>query len=655
MERKFFFLCAVMLVIAVSARAADPGLAETGATISKHKEYNPDVPRHEIEGAFFFGYRWLDREDSERAGEYENPDSSAYGKLDIATYPLPHRFHLNVESRGRDNLYGDVGYAYQDLVLFRDVFTDIYHNLDHYDYQYGGEPPTVKYNDRNTAARYHISSSDNFLTLRLKVPDFPFHTYLKQRHIEKNGAVQQRSLIGYFGDITKLSQTRDIDWQSDELILGTNSHLGPVEVDYSYGYTRFDPGANNVLYDAYPLSLARPADTYPHDVNPGIESWANTLKLHTSYTGRIVASAALGNLRRENTYSDAEAELWHGATDFKWMPSTALGLYFKYRHRNLDMENPGSVTLKGLANTNTYAVRRSISSKKDILSLTANYRPIKKITLVSAYEFEHTARKDTDEWFVLPGSTDSNNIRLAAYGRPRNNLKLTFAYQYTNLNNPSINTEPDSSNRLQFSTTYLPCPWITVLVDYNRISSERDHVRYRNVNPDALVDGGSREDRDDSILGSLSFLVSPKVTLTTSLAYQRNRAEQGLAYGKFLGAAGDLPYLDPGVDYRDEANFYSLGIQYLPTDDIILSADVSRTDTEGDFLPRIAIAGTPASVASFSTIRVTETILALEMIRKIRKNWEVGLRFYTNDYNDKIDNRLDGRLYTSIISLKRQF
>jgi len=480
------------------------------------------------------------------------------------------------------------------------------------------------------------------------------HAYLKQRHIEKDGSVQQRSLIGYYGNITKLSQTRNRDWQSDEWILGTNSHLGLVEVDYAYGYTRFDPGGNNILYDAYPASLARLADTYPHDVVPMIESWANTLKVHSSYTGRIVASASLSNLQRENAYSDSQSNTWRGAADFKWMPYTALGLFMKYRHSTLDAENPGTVTLKGFTQSYSYPIRRSISSQKDALSLTANYRPLKKITLVSTYEFEHMARKDSSEWSILPSYTDSNALRLAAYIRPLKNLNFKFALLHKKFNDPAYNIEPDYLDQLQFATTYLPTEKITALVDYSLFSNKRDHLRYFTSTL-AVVDGGEREDKNDRILGSLSFLVTPQIILSTSLAYQRNRVEQTLGYGRFVGAAVDLPFLDSGVNYTDEARYYGVGVQYIPRDDITVSADISRTDTKGEFLPGLATALSPVSLASFSSIRVAEIQFSVEVIKKFRADWEVDLQFTSNAYNDKIDNALDGDYYSSIISLRRRF
>lgn len=660
MLKKEVCLSFILLFAFVSADAAELGQDESGESAGRHQEYDPGLPNHESEGNFFFGYQWLDQADSQRAGEYKYLDYSFSGGLELNRYPLPHRINMRAEYLGKNDMYGDLGYAYKDLVLARDVFAGIYHNLDHYSYQYA-DTAKILNNDRNPADTYHRSYFDNFLALRLKAPDFPFHTYLKQRHIEKDGAIQQRSLLGSTigaGNVgTKLSQTRDIDWQSDEIVLGSNSHLGPIELDYAYGYTNFDPGANNVLYDTYPVDSYRNSlatEIFPHDVNPKIESWSNTLKAHTSYTGRIVASASLSNLQQENAYSDSESNTWRGAADFKWMPRTSLGLFLKYRHSNLDAENPGSVTLAGSANTYSYAVRRSISSQKDSLSFTANYRPLTKITLVPSYEFDHVERRDNSQWTVVPSSTDSNALGLTAYSKPLKNLKFKLALLHKRFDNPAYNIEPDSSSQVKFTTTFLPTAKMTAFVDYSLLSNERDHILYL-TSTDAVIDCGRRENKNERILGSMSFIITPRLTFSPSLAFQRNEIEQTIGYGQFVGAAVDLPFLDPGVSYRDEAVFYGLGMKFAPRDDINIAIDISHTDTEGKFLPGIGIAQSPADLASFSTIRVSETLFSVDLIKKIRANWEVELQFSNNVYNDKIDNALDSSYYSSIITMRRRF
>ncbi len=651
--RRFLRECLSLGLIIVCGTVA-PAMAADGR---QGAENHAPLPSYQSATKFFAGYRWADLDGSERAGEYQDLHSSLTVGIDALSCPLPHRFHLNGEFLNKNDVYADTGYAYSDLLLFRDIFVRVHHNLDHSDYQYTGEPPEINYEDRNVGARYSTDISNNLLSLRLKAPDFPFHIFLKHRYVGKAGSIQQRFLLGGFDNIHKISETRRIDWRSNAITLGVNSHLGPMEIEYTHDFSRFDPGSNHILYDLYPAAATRPADIYPHNVIPETEYQANSLKLHTSYTGRIVASVTISNGHRKNNYSGALADTWLGAVDVSWVPAPSLMFFLKYRHQDLAADNPDFVTLSGLTHTMTYPVRRSVSSKKDYFSLSASFRPLSRLTVIPEYHFEHLARQDSADWMVLPAYTDIHNIKLTAYARPLNRLKFKAIYDYKYYDHPAYNIEPDSSNQVRFSTTYLPVPKVTALLDYSLTLNKRNHLRYLNGEPDTVVDGGERTARNDRFLGSLSFMLSPQANLTASWAYYRGEVKQELAYGKWdvAGGGGDLPYLDPGVPYTNESNSYALSLNFRPRDDMTLIADISRTISAGELLPGTAITETPDSLASFSALKISETVLSMGITKKLRTGWEVGLKLLSHIYNNETGDSQDGTVYITTFSLKRSF
>ncbi|MBU0663028.1 MAG: MtrB/PioB family outer membrane beta-barrel protein [Proteobacteria bacterium] len=617
-----------------------------------------ELPSREAEGFFSLGYRSFSLHNSEKVEEYQDPYSSLLGELDISSYLLPHRFHITSEYLSADNYYGDAGYAFSDLLLMRDIFTRTYHNLAGYNYQYAGEAPAITYDDRSAGEEYHVDVFNNFFSVRLKAPDYPFHTFLKHRYLDKGGLFQQRFVIGSLGSVKKVSQSREIDWQSKDLTIGTNCHLGPVEAEYSSEFTKFDPGRNNILYDLYPATSIRPADIYPHDVIPETESAANSLKVHSSYTGGLVAAATLSTITQKNNYSDSKSDTWQGVTDLSYIFDPNLTFYFKYRHRDMESSNPDSVTLRGLVNTTSYPVRQAISYKKDILSLSARYLPAKKVTITSDYEFSYRERTNTDQWLLLSDHSETNRIKLAAQASPFNSLKVKLSTDYCFLHNPALNIEPDSSNQVQFLTTYLPASWVTAFFSYNRAITERDNLRYLNNDPNIVVDGGRRETKNDRFLASLSFLFSPKITLTTSFAHYHSTIEQNLAYARWnsTGTAGDLPFLDPAVPYTDDADNYSLSLFYVPPlEGVSITTTFSYTLSEGNFMPNLTEAQNPVSLASYSELKVAETAWILELTKSLPNNWEIGLEFLSNRYNDRYDNSQVGSSYTSICTVKRYF
>ena len=152
----------------------------------------------------------------------------------------------------------------------------------------------------------------------------------------------------------------------------------------------------------------------------------------------------------------------------------SLGFFFKYRHKDVDLDNPDTVTLAGTANVLSYPVRQGLSYNRDNFSVSARYKPLSLLSLFSTYQFSHLEREDVDEWLVLPDRTDIHSINLTAHSRPLDNLKLKAIYDYKYYDSPAYNTDPDNSNQLRLTATYLPVPWLTAYVDYILALTERE-------------------------------------------------------------------------------------------------------------------------------------------------------------------------------------
>lgn len=655
------------LFVVVFALSCNGGLAQAAedretqsAAGSPPASVEPDdaAVYYETEGDFFLGYRWLSSEDALKASEYIYPHSSVTFGLDLLSCPLPYRYHVNAEFLSSYDFYTDAGFAYKDLVLFRDILVGAHHNLDHFNYQYAGVPPDLTYTDRNPGDKYYTDFASNLLSLRLKAPDFPFHTFLTHRHVESDGKIQQRFLLGDFDPTYKVTQSRDIDWKSNAIKLGANSHVGPVELEYAYDKAKFNPGHNNILYDSYPASaeFSRPADIYPHNVVAETESSAHAIKLHSSYTGGLVAAATLSTLSQKNNYSLTESTTWKGAFDLSWIPDPVVGLFFKYRHKTVDMDTPDGVTLAGLSNTLNYTVRQGISSDKDIFSMSTRYRPGKMFTLLASYEFSHLERKDVADWAVLPGQSNIHGLNLTTHIRPMDKVKLKASYDYKNYENPAYNNTPDASNTLRLKSTYTPVPWLNFYLQYILSMTSRNSLRYLNSDPAVVVEAGERDGRRDQFLASISAELSARLSLTASWYYQRWDVEQDLTYGKWLMAGvGDLPYWDYGVPYTDESNSFSLSFRYLPREDITLVAGLTYTMIEGESGYNDVVGGAPFSLSSFSALKASETNFSLEIGKKLSRNWEIGIRSYMAIYNDRAYDTLDGNVFTTTFNLKRYF
>jgi len=610
------------------------------------------------EGDFSLGYRVISTDDSLKASEFSYPHSSMGFGLNLLSAPLPYRYHINTEFISKHDFYSDAGFAYKDLLLFRDILGGVQHNLSHYDYSNSNLRA-----DNNQTDVYYKDFTSNLILLRLKAPNFPFHAFVNHRHIEKDGRIQQRFMPGYINQLEvtnrMLSESREIEWETDTVKLGVNSHLGPVEIEYAYDQSKFDPGPNNIFrYDNYPLFtsttfLDRPAGSYPHNVIPETESSGHTIKMHSSYTGGLVAAATFSNLFQKNNFSLTESTTWKGAFNVSWIPDPVIGLFFKYRHKEVDMDTPSAVYLIGYNGDKTYygtlsPVRQGISYDKDVFSLSTRYKPVNFLSLYANYDFSHLERKDTADWELLSGRTNIHTVNFTAKARPVNKLKVRALYEYKNYDQPAYNTNPENSNKLRLTTTYTPSPDRIIYAEYLLVLTDGDSLSYLDI-PVPLERDGKRE----HFLASLTTGITPKLSFTASWYYQRMKVEQDLVFSK---VPTDSPpyFIDLGVPYTDKANSFSLSFHWVPRDDFTVGADLSHTITKASTDYTVMFEGVPLS--SLSNLEASETSFSLDIAKKLPKDWEIGLRLFFNVYNDTPPTDfLDGDVFSSTFTMKRYF
>jgi hypothetical protein len=118
-----------------------------------------------------------------------------------------------------------------------------------------------------------------------------------------------------------------------EFRAGANSHLGPIEAEYSHTEKKFEALGEKVLFDT---STGTPI---AHNFIPDLKSSSDTVKIHTTYSGKIVLAGTYTNGDKENEDSGAKAEFTNAAGDFMFMPVTSVIFTLKYRHYDLDVTN----------------------------------------------------------------------------------------------------------------------------------------------------------------------------------------------------------------------------------------------------------------------------------------------------------------------------
>jgi hypothetical protein len=604
------------------------------------------------------GYIFIDTSGSKIAEEFKYLHDSIFLDGEIMLYVLPHRLHFDINYLNTKEYSGDITYSFKDLLLIRGKSSTLSHSLDNVRLiDINTSTPSPGVDVRDADEEYEVKAGISNAFLRLKMPDFPFHLYINGMLHEKNGTQQQRFMGGaaYFNEIVRASRGRDIDWKTENITIGANSHLGPVEIDYSHSEKRFDASGDNVLFDNYNKSGFGPpaCPTEPSGVCTDLKGSTDTLKIHTTYTGRLVASATFSRTDRENIDSEAMADYFIGSGDVTWMPADNLTLFFKYRHKDTDLDNPESVTITDItdpSNTYTYdEVRPSISSIKDRFSGTARYRPVSGLTLRAKYSYEDIRRKDADNW-EIPDETIRNMASLSADVRIIRNLKLMAKYIHKFNNNPATNIEPDRSNEGILSVSWIPVPWLNALVSYGVKRENRDNLHF--------IDTEEAENRDvekDCLMGSVTLLALKDLSLTASYAYFDHVTQQDIEYHDTSG----IPHIDSYVPYKNNVHNYAIDIAYVPQNNITLRTGLSRVISKGMFHTSDINLTQPVSIDSFSELKIKETVYTISGEYKYKRGLSSGVQYSYSKFDDVLDSPYDdindGKAHIILLTLAKEW
>jgi hypothetical protein len=618
----------------VLAEEQDDDLDMLLESLDIEDDYVYDFPEIAPEIYLKLGFRIVDQDDSAEAFEYEYLDDSVTAGADIRMFNYPHRFYLDFDYLNKEDYFGDLRYAYGDLFLARILNNTFYHNLNNirlYDYDPLTASPGVDV--RDAGREYGLTVGETKFHFMFKAPNFPLHAYFDGFYLNRDGDQQQRNLLGsgFYNNMQRTSQKRDVDWTTRIYKVGVNSHLGLFEMDYAHTEKRFDVDDDPVFEDAYTPSGFRPAGVYQHSQVPETEGSSDSIKIHTSYTGKWVASASFFHDDRDNNESGADSETMVGQGSVIWNPNSSLAFSVRYAHRDYDQHSPSTVTVTDTANPANsfeYDVKKPIESNTDTVIVTGRYRPMKGLTFRAKYNYKEIDRTRAEKWNIEP-KTKTNGVALQADSRLHRTLLLNLKYQYKNVDDPAYNTEPEDANSGRAALTWIPHPKVNFLLSYSLDRQDRDHMSF--------ADTEEPWDRDadlDNFRAIGTFQPARNLTLSTSYGYMRYKVEQDLVYDNL---AGD-PQVDKNVPMEEKAHVYTIAAHYRFSEKLYLTGDISYTKSEGDFDPNSDGLLEPVSIASFSELDRRDFILHLGGEYSFENGLSMGLDYRYGDLDDKSNN-----------------
>jgi predicted porin len=603
--------------------------AELEALLSEDEEVPvykyPDI---KPEFSLYVGYRFTGISGAEIAEDYEFINDSVVFGGDARIFEFPHRAHLNFEELNRKDYFGELRYAYKDLVLFRWISTSLFHNLENIkllDLGSAGSAPDVDVRDHGED--YGISSALNRVFIRLKYPDYAAHVFVDYYSIMKDGTRQQRSLLGsgWFNNVVRTSQEREVDLNTDIYTIGANSHLGLIEAEYSHTEKRLNVEGDRIFLSSYTNS-PRPAGIYPHNLTPEFEGSTDTIKLHTSYTGRLVASATFSireRTNKNNRFSGATADYFVGSGSVTWIPATNLTFFLNYKHLGIDVDNTGTSITAG--------AKPSIESATDTVKLVGRYRPIKGLTARIKYLFEDKRRENNRAW-GLRSDTAKNAVTVSADLDLPKNIDLEAEYTYTHIEDPAYNTEPDDANEGSIAVTWVPVPRFRAFARYNKTLENRDVLIFTGTS-----NARNREVDRDHIMGSGTLMINDKFSVSASYTYMSSEVEQDIVYQD----ATATNVVDSGAEYEESSSVYSLDAYLSPMERLGLHGGITHTLNRGTFSPSSTDLLQPVSVSEFGDYKFSETVFSASGNYRIGRGVSVSVEYKYSDLDEAMDNPHD--------------
>lgn len=602
---------------------------------------------------------------SNKASEYYSLKSSGSGGVLLKGSPLPNRYHLEFDYYNDNDWFGDLRYSYKDYLQLRLLPRRLTHNLENLTlFDFAPTSPTsgsIDIRDQGVDD-YGLRIDIDGVKLRLKTPNFPLHVYGNGEVIRKEGNRQARFLggDGYRGVTgfppgqVRASEARGVDQETQTFVVGTNAHLGPLEFDLSHKERNFESDVPAPTFDY----------TFGSDVLnviPELKATTNTLKVHTSHTGRIYASATLSEMKKSNESSGAEAETSFGYGEISWLPVAYFSLGAKIRHQKNETSAP--VTVAGAINTGgitSYIVNPGVESQTDTVIVSARYSLIPK----TSANLQYTQKV-----------RDVENDSALLWSQPRRTIKDTYEFGFTNWAVPRlratvklahirnrngygddsisyepVSIDPERTNRGTLGLTLLVSPRITAFV--NGFISKEESEENQLV---GVHNGVKAEALNQQHMVSMNFAVSEKLTLSPSYTYMSWEQKRGLFWD-----ANGTKVLDPEYTNKQKAQVFALTLNTMPTKRLNINASVEYIISKGQYDPTSpiqlgAVLYNAAEAAAFSQTNTDEFNVRLDTEYALGRGWGLGLDLrYVDWTDDSTDNPSDGIFYGGLFKVSKK-
>ena len=647
-QKAFYCMLAILATILVASvpvhAEEDLGLspdlqAELEALLSGEEEIAIyEFPDIEPEYSVSAGYGFVTSEGPDSIGRYYYLESSPMFSTRARLFSYPNRFYLEVDIKNLWDSFIDLRYAYGDTVLFRWTNTRLYHNYELRPLlDLDSATPSPGVDARGCTDSCGAGSTINKASLRYKTPDYPAHLYIDYLFIARNGDMQRMMLegSGYYNNIVRTSNKDDIGSFFYRYETGANANMGQMEVQYAFTRQYFEPDTD-VSYGSITANNAWAAGTYPHHKIHQVEGMSHTFKAHTSYTGKIVAAATVSFKEFKNETSGAKSDYVVAHTSLTWMPITRLTFVVRYRHNDMQVDNPSRVTITDAtdpANSYTYTVKPSISYTQDSLRVIGRYRPVAGLTLTGNYSVDRIERDNASLWGLSSDSTTKTVTGVDASVKIGRTFRVNAGVEIKDVEDPAYNSEPDSQSTGNLSATWMPLDWVSANLAYTLRQGERGELDY-----DGISNARDRETSDEHLTATVSFLVNEDTTVTLGYFMLREHIRQDIVYSDL----GGTPLISSDVVQQDSSTGYSIDLSYIASESLTIYTGASYTVCDASFDTNNTDLLEPISLASLNDFGYNETAFTASGDYQLGDDSSVSLEYRFRRLDETLDNPNDG-------------
>jgi hypothetical protein len=671
---------------AVSTESANPPAPGSSdeSTLPDEPETLPVKVETHRDVTFQSGYRFysLDRYGG-RAAEYEYLHSNPYLAGIYHYLGQDTKFSLEGGYLNDKDYHGELVYDHKGIYRFDLRTESLFHNLDHEqlfspEFVLGGS--IYQPVDRDPGTVYGIRVEQDQARFRYKFTSLPVHLNLSYWRMVKEGTSQLRFADHAFEGTpnTIYAESRGIDSQTHEGRVGLDSHLGLFDLSYNFLIREFrDHQATpaDVTYIARP-ALNQTSGIFQHNENPDSRFYSHKIGLHTSMAGGLVGAVSYAYGKRENlsTLTDVSGANQVNDTtqtiagDFSYTPCTFFSLAVKYRHYEVDRDNPATV-FYAPSTSPVISVRQAIDTRKDTVTATAIYHPFALLTVKGEYKGDFLSRDNLGSWVVpgriatetYPGSSTTNTGSLTLLSRPFKGVRAKLQYLYTSSDNPAYANLPEEKHEGSFLVGYNTSSFWGATASTRISRASNDNAAITTIVPDPAIPVTPANTTTYQMpkntkvaQTTISAWVVPvkRLTLSGSYGLLWNSSDQEILF------AGTQPGSNTSANYTQQAQVFAVNGVYHLDDRLNLSLGLQQVRSTADFDPGFLSFGLNSDtggVSDISKLKTIESSLAARADYRLTSTITSTLEYSFKDYDDKYQSQYNGSVNTITLYLAAQW